>query len=889
MTACVKNHSKRVALAISASLVGALALGAAAPAVAEAAGIEALTATSTDAVKYGKITAVQDDEGNDYTELDNIEFTVDGFAHYITPTMFQAQYEDEASPVEDDANLKVVYYKQITGTPSGANQAYLPDGVTAVEWVKDPETITAAGTYYAAVRFADGGSASNCAFVEFKLVDRKLEDAQVTDADGNQLVYTGVPFTYAGTGNSGYYIHLGDKNLGAGTDFDLGPVFQNGEPVAEGSLIDAGDYVQRIYEHGTSKFIDIEFTIAPLDLTNAVLWFDNDTTEAGSTVNALVNTAMPQYIKYIDASTQLTSGSDEGLSTLNGDTVKLEFVSASNGSKAPSTAKGAYTYKVTAYKGNDPEKASTNIIGEREVVFTRYDKAADFEYDGDPFPSSQIKRFNEDYITVRGGGKKLDKTVTYAKKVNGKWVGVDKSVTQWPGEYMATVTAVDPSYTYGGSDTIEFKVNAIEVQEANAYVLYGDKVVEEGKTVEIYNGSNLMGNLSIKAYDEDGEQVPADAFDLEVTDAKGNVVTELVNAGTYTATIKEKDDSMYRLAAGADNDVKFKISPVTSTAQPIAKGDNAELRFAGVLTYGENLGKTYAWTGSAVVPSFEYDLIDHELGYDKAEEWITLPADSYKATFYSYDKKQDVKECVEPGHYRVTLKDNAKDGNHEIAGAYDFYISNDRVFLDVKNDEWYSEYVYTAAENAWMTGFDGTSMFMPDAQITRGQVAVVLWKMAGKPELTKDEGWWTENGGWETGFGDVDGNMYYSQAIAWAKACGLVTGYDGTDSFLPDAPVSRQELCTMLARYAAACGEDVSGASSDLSGYVDASQVAAFAQDAVDYLVSEGVFGQDTDALRPADAISRAEVAAMVVRLDGSFDFDLMPSNPDNPNVRPEN
>ena len=92
----------------------------------------------------------------------------------------------------------------------------------------------------------------------------------------------------------------------------------------------------------------------------------------------------------------------------------------------------------------------------------------------------------------------------------------------------------------------------------------------------------------------------------------------------------------------------------------------------------------------------------------------------------------------------------------------------------------------------------------------------------------------------------------------------------------------------MLARYAAACGEDVSGASSDLSGYVDASQVAAFAQDAVDYLVSEGVFGQDTDALRPADAISRAEVAAMVVRLDGSFDFGLMPSKPENPNVRPE-
>ena len=107
---------------------------------------------------------------------------------------------------------------------------------------------------------------------------------------------------------------------------------------------------------------------------------------------------------------------------------------------------------------------------------------------------------------------------------------------------------------------------------------------------------------------------------------------------------------------------------------------------------------------------------------------------------------------------------------------------------------------------------------------------------------------------------------------------GLVTGYDGTDEFRPEAPVSRQELAVMLARYAKMTGVDTDADLSELDAYTDGSAVADFADEAVAWAVEAGVMGQDVDALRPADAISRAEVAAMTVRVqpdgrltDGDF------------------
>ena len=249
-------------------------------------------------------------------------------------------------------------------------------------------------------------------------------------------------------------------------------------------------------------------------------------------------------------------------------------------------------------------------------------------------------------------------------------------------------------------------------------------------------------------------------------------------------------------------------------------------------------------------------------------------------------KYVSVDECVEPGRYKMIVTDNADDDNHKIEFTRGvLHLQRSRLPRRHQRQV-VLRVVYTAADNGWMTGFDGTNLFGPDQDIKRGDVAVVLWKMAGKPNFSDDENWYTEDGGWKTGFDDVDGNKYYAQAIAWAKAAGLVTGDTGTGMFRPDATISRQELAAMLARYAAKCGEDTAvDADAILGEYEDADTVSEWAEGDVAYLVSTGVMGSDSP-LRGADPITRAEVATMVVRLDGVFDFDLMPIVPDNPNWR---
>lgn len=126
----------------------------------------------------------------------------------------------------------------------------------------------------------------------------------------------------------------------------------------------------------------------------------------------------------------------------------------------------------------------------------------------------------------------------------------------------------------------------------------------------------------------------------------------------------------------------------------------------------------------------------------------------------------------------------------------------------------------------------------------------------------------------DTPFSDVDESLYYAQAIQWAAKAGIVKGDEGTDRFRPEDTISRQELAVMLARYAKMAGVDTSADENALDGCTDASSVADYGADSVAWAVEAGVMGKDVDVLRPTDAITRAEVAAMTVRVqpDGALD-----------------
>ena len=889
MTACVKNHSKRVALAISASLVGALTLGAAAPAVAFASndGVQMLVADTTDSLAGGAITEYTDQDGD---AVDSLEFTYNGNDQYIVPTAVKPR---ENSPFDLPADgYKLSYYKVVDSVEKASDVT--PDGEYLHYINNTGKGIQDEGTYVVAVLKDGAKGAIEGAQLKFKIVGNKLENAKIVkadDHDSSDFVYDGETFD----ADSDWGLMLGQDQLTMNTNGGLGSfqIYRNGEPVKDNAPVEAGDYTIRISgaDQYAGQNAEIPFTIKAIDLSTAAIEYANSVKDYGTVGNAL-----PNYVSnigglnFVEVQSQgIVNGRSAWRATAGDNNktkviVTLEFVAAESTEATPNGTAGRYVYKLTA--ANEDGTECTNVTGERTITVVRYDKQASIEYDGEDTIAApeETKHYDKDYIDVRtSAGKKLDYTVEYLEDTDGDGVyetAVEESATAWPGKYQAVITVADDTYEWGGQGKVNFEVAAVEIKEADAYVTYKGEAFDDGDVVDVYSGEDLMANLAISAYDQDGEKLPADAFDLEVKDEDGNLVTELVDAGDYTATIKEKDESFYRLEDGADPTVEFTVSPVTITgAYDKIDGDNSVARFVGTLGYGDDADQTFAYTGSAIVPSFEYDI---ETGsYEGTDSWKALPADSYKATFTKKGDTKKLEECVEPGWYTMHVSDSAKDGNYTIEFDVNFQISSDRVFNDVENDEWYSEYVYEAAKNSWMTGFDGTNFFGPDQQITRGDVAVVLWKMAGKPQpqgapSDGSEDWYTEQGGWNTGFGDVNGKMYYAEAIAWAKSAELVTGYDGTDSYRPDAFISRQELATMLGRYAEKCKVDVEGAEADLSAYADASSVAPFAEEYVEYAVSAKVMGQDVTELRPADDITRAEVAAMVVRLSGQFDFDLM-------------
>jgi hypothetical protein len=118
-------------------------------------------------------------------------------------------------------------------------------------------------------------------------------------------------------------------------------------------------------------------------------------------------------------------------------------------------------------------------------------------------------------------------------------------------------------------------------------------------------------------------------------------------------------------------------------------------------------------------------------------------------------------------------------------------------------------------------------------------------------------------------FSDVTGGEWYAGAVAWAAASGVANGVGG-GRFDPGAPIARQDLAAMLARYADSTGLELLAASREYAGFADAADIAGYAAPAVEALCRAGVIsGRPGNIFDPKGEATRAEVAAMLHRLLG--------------------
>ena len=172
-------------------------------------------------------------------------------------------------------------------------------------------------------------------------------------------------------------------------------------------------------------------------------------------------------------------------------------------------------------------------------------------------------------------------------------------------------------------------------------------------------------------------------------------------------------------------------------------------------------------------------------------------------------------------------------------------------FGDVPQNIWFASGVQFAAEQGLFTGVSANE-FAPYDPMTRAMLVTVLHRLDGADASGTNS------------FTDVLNGKWYTNAIAWASANGIVEGLSG-NRFAPNAPIAREQLAAILFRYAKACGYDVS-ARAELTAYADSAQVSTWAGDAMRWAVAAGLIsGRSGAQLAPKGEATRAEVAVILM------------------------
>ena len=138
--------------------------------------------------------------------------------------------------------------------------------------------------------------------------------------------------------------------------------------------------------------------------------------------------------------------------------------------------------------------------------------------------------------------------------------------------------------------------------------------------------------------------------------------------------------------------------------------------------------------------------------------------------------------------------------------------------------------------------------------ITRADAAAFLYNLAGAPAATST-----------AAFSDVDVDADYADAVAWAKAEGIVTGTSAA-TFDPESPVTREQLYVMAYRYAKAMGLSTAAEGTDISGYSDAKYVSSWALEGVRFAAGTGML--TGSSIAPKTAAASRDIDAALTQLN---------------------
>ena len=207
--------------------------------------------------------------------------------------------------------------------------------------------------------------------------------------------------------------------------------------------------------------------------------------------------------------------------------------------------------------------------------------------------------------------------------------------------------------------------------------------------------------------------------------------------------------------------------------------------------------------------------------------------------------------------YSATVSESYKSGEPAVLeDMTDETVCEERdnPFVDI-DESWAKEDILKAYYAGLVNG-TGDGEYSPEVEATRGMFVTLLYRLAGEPVVEE-----------EVPFTDVEEGAYYEDAAVWAYTNGITNG-TGADTFDPDRVITREEMVTLLYRYAQFVGRDVT-AEDDLASFTDVSAVSDWALDAMEWAVADDILEGFDNELMPQGTATRDQLAAMFVRYAG--------------------
>lgn len=457
---------------------------------------------------------------------------------------------------------------------------------------------------------------------------------------------------------------------------------------------------------------------------------------------------------------------------------------------------------------------------------------------------------------------------------------LDESIANSLGDsvkYAPTIVTppADKSVTEG--ETTTFTVNATGTEPLS---YQWQQSIDNGSSwTDITGETNATYTIATTTTDMSGTQYHC-VVKNSIGEVTSNAATLTVNAiPTYTITVKNDGHG----TASATPPSAKAGEKITLTATP-----NSGYRFAG-WTSSDNI--TFANAGSAQTTFtmlgrnvtvmanwkkkssgssvFFWDLKFDTNGGSKIDtvtewEYSTIDLDEYVPKkegykFVSWYADKDLTKKIDEVYLTKDTTVYAKwekieeEVPEEPDETEEIKETETISFKDVKENDWFYEAVSYAVENGLMSGMS-EDIFAPNTPLTREMLAVVLYNVEGQPESTE-----------ANTFTDVKGDMWYTDAILWANANGIVAGYDNGAYGVGDL-ITREQFATILYRYAQFKGYDTTQGGMAVREFSDYESISDYARTAMAWAVNAGIMGgMDDGTLMPQGKATRAEAATMLM------------------------